>query len=72
MRLESVTLARVLHNVKGRESVLDMPMALPEFGILVGCLPVAQSVRENGRFVKPMSEASMVPATLGANQEHMG
>src|SRR4029453_8900342 len=34
--LESTTLARVLHNVKGRESVLDIPMALPEVGILVG------------------------------------
>jgi len=36
MRLESTTLARVLQNVKGGESVLDLPLALLEFGILVG------------------------------------
>jgi len=36
MRLESTTLARVCHNVKGRESVLDISLALREFEILVG------------------------------------
>jgi hypothetical protein len=36
MRLESTTLASVLHKVKGRESGLDIPIGLPEFGILVG------------------------------------
>jgi hypothetical protein len=36
MRLESTTLARVFHHVKGRESVLEIPIALREFEILVG------------------------------------